>query len=343
MIASLLHTNRYLPDPPSSSPPPPSFKPNIQLLPGKPKGKPKPRQVRLQVAFKNYPNAKSAVKDAPRLHQGNQKRIPSATLVVAPTSLLSQWEEELRRCSQEGTIDVNVWHGQNRFSLHEALYPDEVEHIDDDDEIKSHSDEDEDVVMVDETGSDVGGDDGDEWDPRAASKKVPKVKLKDKKKKIRVVVTSYGVLVSEHAKYEKSARKSGSSVFESPSTNLSVFGPLITVTSRMASRCSGRSPPLQVPIQQDRQGSLRVEVEKKMGGHGHADREPTRGFVLSPVCLLSSTHTEELIANTCCRRFLDFVPWSSYSFFRSYVQKNPTVNLPHNITMRKLGSSPYLS
>lgn len=224
MIASLLHTNRFLSDPPSSSPPPPSFKPNIQLLPDEPKEKSKPRQVRLQVAFKNHPNPRSTVKNASRPHQEDPKRIPSATLVVAPTSLLSQWGEELKRCSREGTIDVHIWHGQNRFSLHEALYPDEVEYIDDDDEqhLESHPDKDEDFVMVE-------GDD-DEWKPGATSK-ITRVKPKDRKKKIQVVVTSYGVLVSEHTKYEKSARKSESSVFESSSTNPSTSRLLIFVTS----------------------------------------------------------------------------------------------------------------
>ena len=224
MIASLLHSNRFLPDPLPSSPPPPSFKPNAQLLPNEPKEKSKPRQVRLQVAFRNNPNVEPAVNDPSRSHQGNPKRMPSATLVVAPTSLLSQWGEELKRCSKEGTVDVYVWHGHNRSSLYEALYPDEVEYIDDDDEpeeVESHSDkEGEDLVLVDATGSDGEWEDGDEWKPEAISKKVTKVKPKDKKKKIQVVVTSYGVLVSEHTKYEKSIRKSESSIFESSSTNL---------------------------------------------------------------------------------------------------------------------------
>jgi DNA repair protein RAD5 len=222
MIASLLHTNRFIPEPPSSSPPPPTFKPNNQLLPAGPKEKSKPRQVRLQAAFKNHSNAKSTVNDVPRPQHGDPKRMPSATLVVAPTSLLSQWEEELNRCSKEGTMEAHVWHGQNRFNLHQVLYPDEVEHIDDDEEqeeIVSHSDnEDEDVIMVDELESEAGGSDNDEWKPKASSKKVTKVRpKKDKMKKIQVVVTSYGVLASEHAKYEKSARKSESSVFESTS------------------------------------------------------------------------------------------------------------------------------
>lgn len=65
------------------------------------------------------------------------------TLVVAPTSLLSQWESELQRASKKGTLTVVVWHGGNRASLE-----------------------------VNTDGIDV-------------------------------LITSYGVLVSEHAKHER--------------------------------------------------------------------------------------------------------------------------------------------
>ena len=247
MIASLLHTNRFLLDPPSSPPSPPSFKPNNKLLPDEPKEKSKLRQVRLQAAFRNHSNAKSTADDSARSHRGNPKRIPSATLVVAPTSLLNQWGEELKRSSKESTVEVHIWHGQNRFSLHEALYPDEVEYIDDDDEqgdVESPSDEDGGIVMVDDSESGAEGDD-DEWKPKAGSKKVAKAKpKKDKKKKIQVVVTSYGVLASEHAKSEKSVRKSESSVFESSSAIFGVFVTLISSASRMAPGCPGRSASL---------------------------------------------------------------------------------------------------
>lgn len=66
----------------------------------------------------------------------------SATLVVAPTSLLSQWASELERASKPGSLKVKVWHGTNRISLD----------------------------------SELGGAD--------------------------VVITSYGVLASEHAKHQ---------------------------------------------------------------------------------------------------------------------------------------------
>lgn len=75
---------------------------------------------------------------------------PSATLVVAPTSLLNQWSEELERSSKPGTLKALVWHGQNRLDIEAA----------------------------------IEGDDDD--------------------KTIRVIVTSYGTLASEHAKGDKS-------------------------------------------------------------------------------------------------------------------------------------------
>ena len=84
-----------------------------------------------------------------------QRRGPAATLIVAPTSLLSQWAEELQRSSKPGTLRVLVWHGQNRLDLDAA---------------------------VDSDGQ--GATD--------------------------VVITSYGTLVSEHAKHEKQS----SSIFE---------------------------------------------------------------------------------------------------------------------------------
>lgn len=46
---------------------------------------------------------------------------PSATLIVAPTSLLSQWSEELKRSSTPDTLKVIVWHGQNRLDLESLI------------------------------------------------------------------------------------------------------------------------------------------------------------------------------------------------------------------------------
>jgi DNA repair protein RAD5 len=81
-------------------------------------------------------------------------KYPTATLVVAPTSLLSQWSEELERSSMPGTLKVLVWHGQNRLDLESAMQQEDM---------------------------------------------------------INVVITSYGTLVSEHARSEKTT----SAIFES--------------------------------------------------------------------------------------------------------------------------------
>ncbi|KAG6854152.1 hypothetical protein C0991_010063 [Blastosporella zonata] len=108
---------------------------------------PKSRQMKLNAAFR------------PAVQRKPPKR-SSATLIVAPTSLLAQWSEELQRSSKPGTITTVVWHGQNRLDLESAI------------------------------------EDGD-----------------DDEACIKVVITSYGVLASEHAKSEKSS-SSRSPVFE---------------------------------------------------------------------------------------------------------------------------------
>lgn len=113
----------------------------------------KVRQLKLNNAFKAAPQRK----------QPQTRKQPSATLIVAPTSLLSQWSEEMQRSSKPGTVKCLVWHGQNRLDLEAA--------IEDDDE-------------NDNT--------------------------------IKVVITSYGVLASEHAKSEKLGT-SKSPVFDSKS------------------------------------------------------------------------------------------------------------------------------
>lgn len=111
----------------------------------------KKRQSKLNNAFQ----ATNKVEKRPR-------RGPSATLIVAPTSLLSQWSEELGRSSKPGTLKVLVWHSQNRIDLDTILDCD---------------------------------------DP------------------VDVVITSYGTLVSEHSKSEKSGGGVMPPVFESTTSN----------------------------------------------------------------------------------------------------------------------------
>ena len=91
MLSALIQTAR---DPEPPTPTKKSTAPN------------KRRQLRLDSNFR-------VAKDDP-----NRPSIgPSATLIVAPTSLLSQWSEELRRSSKDDTLKVLVWHGQNRLDL----------------------------------------------------------------------------------------------------------------------------------------------------------------------------------------------------------------------------------
>lgn len=97
------------------------------------------RQLRLDSAFRTIPRNQTKW----------PTRGPCATLVVAPTSLLSQWSDELERSSVPGSVRIIIWHGQNRLDL-DALEAEE-------------------------------GDDTS----------------------ISIVITSYGVLASEHSKLEK--------------------------------------------------------------------------------------------------------------------------------------------
>lgn len=129
MLSALIQTNR------DQDPAPPEDESK----------KGKRRQLTLNRAFQSVTQRN----DNPR------STLPKATLIVAPTSLLNQWLEELQRSSKPGTLDVLVWHGQNRLDLDSIL----------------------------------GG---------------------DEEESIKVVITSYGTLASEHA-------KSSSPVFESKS------------------------------------------------------------------------------------------------------------------------------
>jgi len=120
MLSSLLQTNRR-----------PEVKPGEETD----SVHPRPRQLKLDNAFRPVGKRKNGLK-------------ASATLVVAPTALLSQWGKELERSSKPGTFKITVWHGQNRLDLGSTM--------------------------------DIDDDKPD--------------------KPLVVIVTSYGVLMSEHAK-----------------------------------------------------------------------------------------------------------------------------------------------
>ena len=132
MISALLHTNRG-PEP----------------VDGDDKASSRGRQLRLDNAFRAIPLN----------HPSRPTKGPSATLVVAPTSLLPQWSDELERSSVSGSVRIIVWHGQNRL--------------------------------------DLGGLETEE----------------DNDISIPIVITSYGVLASEHSRFEKSNGQS--SVYQS--------------------------------------------------------------------------------------------------------------------------------
>ncbi len=71
----------------------------------------KSKQLRLDAAFKPAARRKPS-------------KPPGATLIVAPTSLLGQWADEMERSSKPGTVKVQVWHGQNRLDLDAAMEDD---------------------------------------------------------------------------------------------------------------------------------------------------------------------------------------------------------------------------
>ncbi|KAG6911323.1 hypothetical protein DXG01_000994 [Tephrocybe rancida] len=177
----------------------------------------KSRQLKLNTAFR------------PAVQRKPQKP-SSATLIVAPTSLLAQWSEELGRSSKPGSIKTFVWHGQNRLDLESA-----IEDADDDDTC------------------------------------------------IKVVITSYGVLASEHAKSEKST--------------------------------SSKSPVFEIDW-------LRVVLDEAHSCKSRASKTAKAVYALQARRRWAVTGTpivnklEDLYS---LLKFLDFKPWADFAFFRSFI------------------------
>ncbi|KAI3622763.1 dna repair protein rad5 [Moniliophthora roreri] len=180
----------------------------------------KHRQLKLNSAFK--PMGKRTARPS---------KPPAATLIVAPTSLLNQWGEEIERSSKPGAIQVCIWHGQNREDL-EAF----VEEEDED----------------------------------------------SNEKPIKMVITSYGTLASEHAKSEKSHCP----VFEIE---------WLRIVLDEAHACKSRTSKTAKAV-------YALKARRRWAVTG--------GW--TPIV----NRLEDLFS---LLKFLDFKPWSDFSFFRSFI------------------------
>lgn len=103
MVSSLIQTNST---------------PDSEILPESSEPSKSRRALQPTLNFKSAPKSRAL------------SRQPSATLIVAPLSLLAQWKAELDRSSKRGTIKTVIYHGSARADL-EALTDDknDSEHV----------------------------------------------------------------------------------------------------------------------------------------------------------------------------------------------------------------------
>lgn len=128
MMASLIHLNREGASSTTPTPPPVEDEPLSK------------RQKFVQVTLSNQWRA---IPTATKTIHGAR-----ATLVVCPVSLASQWNEELGKMSEKGSISSFMWYGNDRTDIERLL-------------------------------------------------------LQEGRKKVDVIITSYGTLASEYAKWLK--------------------------------------------------------------------------------------------------------------------------------------------
>ena len=103
MVSSLIQTNRY-------------YTEEELAGPSADQRQNKKKQLKLDAAFRPIKSKQT----------GRRSR---ATLIVAPASLLDQWCSELQRSSKKGTLNVFVWHGQNRDDLETMVDTDDVSDV----------------------------------------------------------------------------------------------------------------------------------------------------------------------------------------------------------------------